>query len=78
MGEKSSDNIATDAISSLEEARAAYEYERRRCKELEHIISRLKGEDLIGLDSRALEELQNLHVEALAKICQEKLTNLAQ
>nr|XP_010930730.1 kinesin-like protein KIN-7E, chloroplastic isoform X2 [Elaeis guineensis]XP_010930731.1 kinesin-like protein KIN-7E, chloroplastic isoform X2 [Elaeis guineensis] len=78
MGERFSDNIATDAISSLEDARAAYEYERRRCKELEHIISRLKGEDLIGLDSRALEELQNFHVEALAKICQEKLTNLAQ
>ncbi|KAG1369928.1 hypothetical protein COCNU_15G002940 [Cocos nucifera] len=77
LGEKFSDNIAIDAISSLEDARAAYEHERRRCKELEHIISRLKGEDLIGLDSRALEEVQNFHVEALAKICQEKLTNLA-
>lgn len=42
MGEKYSDNIATDAIGSLEEARAAYAYERRHGKELEHIISRLK------------------------------------
>lgn len=78
MGERFSDNIATDAISSLEEARATYEYERRRCKELECIISRLKGEDLIGLDSRALEELQNFHVEALSKICQEKSTTRVQ
>ncbi|KAL0909841.1 hypothetical protein M5K25_020744 [Dendrobium thyrsiflorum] len=30
------------------------------------------GEDLGGLDVKALEEMQNCHVEALSKICQEK------
>ncbi|KAF3337744.1 centromere-associated protein E [Carex littledalei] len=65
-----------DSDGSLEEARAAYEAERNRCQELEAIISRLKGEDLSGLDASALDGLQNFHVEALSKLCQEKASNL--
>ncbi|XP_073003631.1 kinesin-like protein KIN-7E, chloroplastic isoform X2 [Typha latifolia] len=74
-GVKVFDSWSTDDVGNLEEIRASYEYERRHRKELESIVSRLKGEDLTGLDSRALEELQNFHVEALSKICQEKMTN---
>lgn len=73
-GNKSFDGMH-NVVNSSEEIRASYEYERRRCKELEGLVSRLKGEDLDGLDVRALEELQSFHVEALSKICQEKLTN---
>ncbi|KAK1288899.1 hypothetical protein QJS10_CPB19g00130 [Acorus calamus] len=54
------------------EVRAAYESERRKSKELEAIISRLKSEDLRNLDVAALEELQSLHVEAITRICQAK------
>ena len=32
-----------------------------------------QGEDLRGLDVKVLEELQNFHVEALSRICQEKV-----
>ncbi|KAJ4761707.1 P-loop containing nucleoside triphosphate hydrolases superfamily protein [Rhynchospora pubera] len=65
-----------EGCDSLEEAtRATYEAERKRCQELEAIISRLKGEDLSGLDGNALDELQSFHVEALSKICQEKMSN---
>ncbi|KAK7377451.1 hypothetical protein VNO80_02876 [Phaseolus coccineus] len=56
----------------LEELRANYQRERRRCKELENHISILKGEDIAGLDVMALEELQNLHIEAITKICHAK------
>ncbi|XP_027940532.1 kinesin-like protein KIN-7C, mitochondrial isoform X1 [Vigna unguiculata] len=56
----------------LEELRANYQRERRRCKELESHISIFKGEDIAGLDVLALEELQNLHIEAITKICQAK------
>jgi len=41
-GNKLFDGIHNDEINSFEEVRAAYEYERRRCKELEGIVSRLK------------------------------------
>ncbi|XP_062184780.1 kinesin-like protein KIN-7E, chloroplastic [Phragmites australis] len=64
-----------DGLSTLEEARAAYTFERRRCKELESVVSRLKGEDIKGLDVKVLEELQNFHVEALSRICQEKMAS---
>ncbi|KAJ0976854.1 hypothetical protein J5N97_012328 [Dioscorea zingiberensis] len=64
-----------DGNGSNDEARAAYEYERSRCTELEGVISRLKCEDLSGMDVASLEELQSFHVEALSRICQEKLTN---
>ncbi|TKY56129.1 centromere-associated protein E isoform X1 [Spatholobus suberectus] len=57
---------------ALEEQRANYQRERRRCKELESHISILKGEDIAGLDVMALEELQNLHIEAITKICHAK------
>ncbi|KAL6885877.1 hypothetical protein ACP4OV_010138 [Aristida adscensionis] len=69
---QASGNGNWDGISTLEEARAAYNFERRRCKELESVVSRLKGEDLRGLDVKVLDELQNFHVEALSRICQEK------
>ncbi|XP_066165487.1 kinesin-like protein KIN-7E, chloroplastic isoform X3 [Oryza sativa Japonica Group] len=76
-GMEASDNRNWDgvSVSTYEEAKAAYNVQRRRCKELEGIVSRLKGEDLRGLDVKVLEELQNFHVEALSKICQEKMAN---
>uniref|UniRef100_A0A453C0J7 Kinesin motor domain-containing protein n=2 Tax=Aegilops tauschii subsp. strangulata TaxID=200361 RepID=A0A453C0J7_AEGTS len=39
---EASDNWKWDGISTLEEAKAAYNFERRRCKELENAMSRLK------------------------------------
>ncbi|CAD6260845.1 unnamed protein product [Miscanthus lutarioriparius] len=71
------DNGSWDGLSTFEEARAAYNYERMRCKELESVVPRLKGEDLRGLDVKVLEELQNFHVEALSRICQEKMASQA-
>ncbi|CAN6720922.1 unnamed protein product [Malus baccata var. baccata] len=62
-------------MGTLEDLRTSYQKERRRCKELECYISRLKGEDLAGLDVTTLEELQNLHVEAITKICHTKCAN---
>ncbi|XP_044457559.1 kinesin-like protein KIN-7E, chloroplastic isoform X3 [Triticum aestivum] len=70
---EASDNWKWDGISTLEEAKAAYNFERSRCKELENAMSRLKGEDIRGLEVKVLEELQNFHVEALSRICQEKM-----
>ncbi|VAH47915.1 unnamed protein product [Triticum turgidum subsp. durum] len=70
---EASDNWKWYGISTLEEAKAAYNFERRRCKELENAMSRLKGEDIRGLEVKVLEELQNFHVEALSRICQEKM-----
>ncbi|XXG60683.1 hypothetical protein AAC387_Pa04g2527 [Persea americana] len=67
----------TGDLNMLEEVRASYENERRRCKELERTISRLKGEDVGGLDINALEELQSFHVEAITKICQAKCSSNA-
>ncbi|CAL5032036.1 unnamed protein product [Urochloa decumbens] len=72
---QASDNGSWGGLSTIEEARAAYNFERRRCKELEGVVSRLKGEDLRGLDVKVLEELQNFHVEALSRICQEKMAS---
>lgn len=71
------DNVCenVDDISSFEELSASYQTERRKCKELERLISRLKGEDISGLDVAALEELQNFHVEAITKICHAKCAN---
>lgn len=68
-------NMNSEDLSMLEEVRASYENQRRRCKELEGIISKLKSEDLVGLDNTALEELQSLHVEAITKICHAKCSN---
>ena len=39
---QSSENGSWDGLSTIEEARAAYNFERRRCKELESVVSRLK------------------------------------
>ncbi|KAG8082057.1 hypothetical protein GUJ93_ZPchr0014g47488 [Zizania palustris] len=74
---EASDNKNLDGVNTFEEAKAAYNFQRGRCKELESVVSRMKGEDLKGLDVKVLEELQNFHVEALSKICQEKMANQA-
>ncbi|KAF3653345.1 putative aspartic proteinase Asp1-like isoform X1 [Capsicum annuum] len=60
------------APDTSEELKARYHKERKRCKELDDLVSRLKGDDLHGLDINALEELQSLHVEAITKICRAK------
>ncbi|CAA7396776.1 unnamed protein product [Spirodela intermedia] len=70
-------NGAVGVAEPLEEVKAAYESEKRKRKELEGVLSRLKSEDLAGLDVAMLEELQSFHVEALSKICQEKVTTLS-
>lgn len=64
-----------DDSTTFEELEARYIKERRRCKELESLISKLKGEDVVGLDITTLDELQNLHVEAITKICHAKCSN---
>ncbi|KAJ9146276.1 hypothetical protein P3X46_028562 [Hevea brasiliensis] len=64
-----------DGISTLDELKISYQKERRRCKELESLISRLKGEDIGGLDVKALEQLQNFHIEAITKISHAKCAN---
>ncbi|XP_075101079.1 kinesin-like protein KIN-7C, mitochondrial isoform X2 [Nicotiana tabacum] len=60
------------AVDALELLKYRYHKERKRCKELDDLVSRLKGDDLGGLDINALEELQSLHVEAITKICRAK------
>ncbi|KAK1361395.1 kinesin-like protein KIN-7C, mitochondrial [Heracleum sosnowskyi] len=64
-----------DGTRTSEELQEKYVKERQRCKELEGLISRLKGDDVRGLDMATLEELQNLHVEAITKICHAKCSN---
>ncbi|KAJ6954309.1 kinesin-like protein KIN-7C [Populus alba x Populus x berolinensis] len=66
-----------DGMKTLEELKVSYQKERRKCKQLESIISRLKVEDIDGLDVTALEDLQNFHVEAITKICHAKCANRA-
>ncbi|CAN1730259.1 Kinesin-like protein KIN-7E, chloroplastic [Linum perenne] len=61
-----------DAIGNSEALKANLEKERRRCKELERLVSMLKGEDIQNLDPSALEELQNFHLGAITKICHAK------
>ncbi|KAL6208303.1 hypothetical protein ACLB2K_019254 [Fragaria x ananassa] len=70
---ESSENL--NEMDTLEGLRASYLEEKRRCKELESYISILKGEHVAGLDVTALEQLQNLHVEAITKICHAKCAN---
>ncbi|GKU87612.1 hypothetical protein SLEP1_g1982 [Rubroshorea leprosula] len=64
-----------DGIHMFEDLSACYMEERKRCKELERLISRLKGENIYTLDAAALEELQNFHVEAITKISRAKCAN---
>ncbi|KAL8134347.1 kinesin-like protein KIN-7C, mitochondrial [Apium graveolens] len=64
-----------DRTRTSEEFQVKYIKERQRCKELEGLISRLKGDDVRGLDMTTLEELQNLHVEAITKICHAKCSS---
>ncbi|XP_059631794.1 kinesin-like protein KIN-7E, chloroplastic [Cornus florida] len=75
--EKDEINEDINEISTYEELKASYHIERRRCKELESFVSRLKGDDISDLDTTTLEELQNLHVEAITKICHAKCSNHA-
>ncbi|KAL3365997.1 hypothetical protein AABB24_010897 [Solanum stoloniferum] len=69
-GSETFENIPS--VDTSEELKARYHKERKRCKELDDLVSRLKGDDLGGLDINALEELQSLHVEAITKICRAK------
>ncbi|ERN18169.1 hypothetical protein AMTR_s00054p00159220 [Amborella trichopoda] len=62
-----------DDLNTIEELSISYENEKRKCKELEILVSRIKGEDLTGLDITSLEALQSLHVEAITKICHTKV-----
>lgn len=59
----------------IEELQAGLENEKLKTTELQGVVSRLKGEDLDGLHFSTLEDLQNLHMEALTKICQAKARN---
>ncbi|KAH7291967.1 hypothetical protein KP509_29G044300 [Ceratopteris richardii] len=58
--------------STVDELKAGLELECRRTKEMELLVCQLKGEGLSDLDAAALEDLQNLHVEALDKLCKAK------
>ncbi|KMT19694.1 hypothetical protein BVRB_1g007500 isoform B [Beta vulgaris subsp. vulgaris] len=64
-----------DNLNSAEELSTSSPKANQRSQELERLISRLKVEDLSGLDMATLEELQNVHVEAITKICQAKCAN---
>ncbi|WCJ44381.1 Kinesin-like protein KIN-7E chloroplastic [Euphorbia peplus] len=64
-----------DRLSALDELKVSYHKERIRCQELENLISRLKGEDIDGLDINALEQLQNFHIDAITKISHMKCIN---
>eukprot|EP00250_Pteridium_aquilinum_P014494 c22026_g2_i1 orf=310-4080(+) len=59
----------------IEELQASLENEKLKTTELESVVSKLKGEDLEGLHFSTLEDLQNLHMEALTKLCQAKAKN---
>ncbi|XP_071731361.1 kinesin-like protein KIN-7E, chloroplastic [Rutidosis leptorrhynchoides] len=61
-----------DDTRSIDELRLLYHKEKERCLELDSYISRLKGDNISDLDITSLEELQNLHVEAITKICHTK------
>lgn len=61
-----------DETRSLDDLRLSYHKVTERCQALESYVSRLKGDDVVGLDITSLEELQNLHVEAITKICHAK------
>ncbi|XP_031131367.1 kinesin-like protein KIN-7C, mitochondrial isoform X1 [Ipomoea triloba] len=71
-GHACSDSIENEIYDNADVSKACCHLERQRCKELENLVSRLKGDDLGGLDMKELEELQNLHVEAITKICYAK------
>ncbi|KAI7749916.1 hypothetical protein M8C21_033960 [Ambrosia artemisiifolia] len=61
-----------DEIQSPSELRLLYDKEKERRQELERYVSKLKGDDIADLDINSLEELQNLNVEAITKICHAK------
>lgn len=62
----------TEKERAVDDLKAGLEVERRRSKDMELLVSQLKSEELDGLNVAALEDLQNLHVEALTKLCQAK------
>ncbi|KAI3761088.1 hypothetical protein L1987_51495 [Smallanthus sonchifolius] len=64
--------LEDDETQSLNELRLLYDKEKERCQELERYVSRLKGDSIADLDINSLEELQNLNVEAITKICHAK------
>ncbi|KAI5059519.1 hypothetical protein GOP47_0025838 [Adiantum capillus-veneris] len=59
----------------IEELQMSLENEKLKTTELQSAVSRLKGDDLDSLHYSTLEDLQNLHMEALTKICQAKARN---
>ncbi|KAG6548389.1 hypothetical protein Mapa_010168 [Marchantia paleacea] len=61
-----------DQPGTLEDIKSQLEQERQRAQELETIVLHLKSEELDDLDIDSLYELQNVHVEALTKLCQAK------
>ncbi|XP_024525244.1 kinesin-like protein KIN-7E, chloroplastic [Selaginella moellendorffii] len=65
-------NEETEQWGTLKELKVYLKDEKQRVSEMERFISQLKSENLEGLDIDALEDLQNLHVEALTKLCQTK------
>ncbi|CAM6110678.1 unnamed protein product [Calypogeia fissa] len=56
----------------LEDVQSQVRREQQRSQELETTILHLKSEQLDDLDLDTLYELQNVHVEALTKLCQAK------
>ncbi|KAM3367467.1 hypothetical protein ACQJBY_016206 [Aegilops geniculata] len=65
---EASDNWKWDGISTLEEAKAAYNFERRRCKELENAMSRLKISEAWRLKSlRSYKIFMWKHCRGFAK-----------
>lgn len=73
---KSTDRKEPDKQQKLiEELQASLENEKLKTTELQGVVSRMKGEDLEGLHFSTLEDLQNLHMEALTKLCQAKARN---
>ncbi|KAL8257158.1 hypothetical protein R6Q59_029199 [Mikania micrantha] len=65
-------SVDDDETQSLNELRLLYAKEKERCQELELYVSRLKGDHIADLDIKSLDELQNLNVEAITKICHAK------
>ncbi|XP_024544970.1 kinesin-like protein KIN-7C, mitochondrial [Selaginella moellendorffii] len=68
----SKNNAHVEDESPVEELQCQLEAARTKVAELELGNSQLKGENLESLDLSALESLQNLHVEALTRLCQAK------
>ncbi|KAL8217753.1 hypothetical protein R6Q57_021126 [Mikania cordata] len=66
-------SVEDDETQSLNKLRLLHAKEKERCQELELYVSRLKGDHIADLDIKSLDELQNLNVEAITKICHAKV-----